>query len=287
MAKGLIMTRFGAAAAIAIYWLFLICSPALAQSGKDLARKADDSIVCDGGSRVEGKCSCPAGFDLLPASANAAGSGTCVKTDAENCLGGQMTVAGTCFCSGRVTMSDESYTLELVGGKCIPKRCPEHTYLRDGKCVASNDKGFGFTCRTGYIPDEANPGTATTGLHCVPDPAFCDPHMQRRDGSCPEVSAIAIDCFEATCVCRDPHADWVNYLCQCADRYRNVNGACVSVVAKPGAPTDASDELAQRHGCAHGMVRAHRDCVPSSRRYNAGGLLDYYLRWRANRFRAY
>jgi hypothetical protein len=124
MAEGLIMTRFGAAAAIAIYWLFLICSPALAQSGKDLARKADDSIVCDGGSRVEGKCSCPAGFDLLPASANAAGSGTCVKTDAENCLGGQMTVAGTCFCSGRVTMSDESYTLELSAASAFPSDVP-------------------------------------------------------------------------------------------------------------------------------------------------------------------
>src|SRR5260370_24598769 len=238
--KGLIMTRFGAAAAISIYWLFFIPSPALAQSEQGAARKADDGVVCEGGRLVEGRCSCPAGFNLLPANANVAGSGTCVKTNAENCLGGQMTVAGTCFWNGRVTMSGESYALEFVAGKCIPKRCPEHTYLRDGKCVASNDTGFGFTCRTGYLPDEANPGTAATGLHCVPDPAFCDPHMQRRDGSCPQSPAIAIDCFEARCVCRDPHADWVNYMCQCAEPYRNVNGACVSAVARPGGPRDTA-----------------------------------------------
>jgi hypothetical protein len=188
MAKGLIMTRFGAAAAIAIYWLFLISSPAPAQSEQSAPRSADDGVVCDGGSRVEGKCSCPAGFDLLPANANAAGSGTCVKTNAENCLGGEMTVAGACFCSGRVTMSGESYALELVGGKCIPKRCPEHTYLRDGKCVASNDTGFGFTWY-GRTATACRPGDGTTPVVCwitisVGEPIVSEPiesssHAQR------------------------------------------------------------------------------------------------------------
>src|ERR1700738_3230659 len=101
------------------------------------ARKASDSVVCDGGALTDGRCACPAGFDPMPAGATVAGGGTCVKTNAPNCLGGELTVAGTCFCNGRVTMSGDSYALELVGGKCVPKRCPEHTYLKQGKCLAS------------------------------------------------------------------------------------------------------------------------------------------------------
>jgi hypothetical protein len=245
-------------------------------------RKANDSVVCDGGRVSDGKCSCPAGFNLLPANSNVAGSGTCVRTNAANCLGGDLTVAGTCFCNGRVTMSGETYALELVGGKCVPKRCPLYTYLKDGKCIGTSDKAFGFTCRTGYIPDEANPGTAASGLHCLPDPTFCAPVEKRRNGDCPKSSAVAIDCFEGKCVCGDSHADWVNYLCQCAEPYRNVNGTCVSDVADPGARKpgekigsdqsgEPSEETARRHrSCGRGMVRAHAGCVPARRRYPVG-----------------
>ena len=258
-------------------------------------RKASDAVVCDGGALTDGRCVCPSGFQLMPASSSIAGSGTCVRTDASNCQGGELTVAGTCFCNGRVTMSGENYALELVGGKCIPKRCPEHTYLKDGQCVASNDAGFAFTCRTGYLPDEANPGTAATGLHCLPDPSFCDAGVKRRSGSCPKSSAVAIDCFDAKCVCRDPHADWVNYLCQCAEPYRNVNGSCVSEVtahaapgpeekAKPEQASEPSDEPARQKTCGHGMIRSHGTCVAAKRRYPAAAVVggtapgEYYLR---------
>jgi hypothetical protein len=252
-----------------------------AASGNCLAdikplRKASDSVVCDGGTLTDGRCACPAGYDLMPAG-NAAASGTCVRTNASNCQGGEMTVAGTCFCNGRVTMSGESYALELVGGKCVPKRCAEHTFLKDGKCVASADRNFAFTCRTGYIPDEANPGTAESGLHCVPDPSFCDPSVKRKDGACPKTLAVAIDCTEAKCVCRDAHADWVNYLCQCAASYHNVNGACVADTAdhrdekaKPDQPGEPSAEPAPRRACGRGMIRAHGDCVAARPRYHAG-----------------
>ena len=270
-------------------------------------RKASDNVVCDGGTVSDGKCGCPAGYNLMPADSHTTGSGTCVKTSAENCQGGELTVAGTCFCNGQVTMSGENYALELVGGKCVPKRCPEHTYLRDGKCVASGDKDFAFTCRTGYVPDEANPGTAATGLHCIPDPSFCDPNVKRRNGSCPKSSAVAIDCFEAKCVCRDPHADWVNYLCQCAEPYRNVDGACLSTAADRGnappveegrvdKPGEPADEPARRR-CGRGMVRSHGDCVAARRRYPAGvfeqappgNAGEYYLRRgsRTYRFNGY
>jgi hypothetical protein len=100
-------------------------------------RKATDSVVC---SLNEARCTCPAGFNLLPANGNVAGSGTCVRSDVQNCLGGDLTVAGTCFCNGRVTMSGETYALELVGGKCVPKRCPLYTYLKEGKCIETGDK---------------------------------------------------------------------------------------------------------------------------------------------------
>jgi hypothetical protein len=318
------VTRFSAVVAISICWLLFIPLPAHTQSAPvvsgqcaggtsdaagqcvcpanthldtasgscvaniNAARRADDSVVCDGGTLTGGKCACPAGFNLLPVNSSVAASGTCVKTNAQNCLGGELTVAGTCFCNGRVTMSGETYALEFVGGKCIPKRCPEYTNLKDGKCVATSDKGFGFTCRTGYIPDEANPGTAATGLHCVPDPTFCAPGVKRRNGSCPKSSAVAIDCFEAKCVCRDPHADWVNYLCQCSAPYRNVNGACVSSVADPrapvseekdklGQPRELSDEPARRRrSCGRGMVRTLAGCVPSRRTYPAGVFEEDY-----------
>jgi hypothetical protein len=139
--RGLLVTRFLAAAAISICWL--VFNPVAAHAGPniDTPRKADDSVVCDGGTLNNGTCSCPAGFNLLPANDNFPASGTCVRTNAENCLGGELTVAGKCLCNGRVTMSGETYGLELAGGKCIPKRCPEQTYLKNGKCAAVSDKG--------------------------------------------------------------------------------------------------------------------------------------------------
>ena len=83
-----------------------------------------------------------------------------MRSDAENCRGGVLTVAGVCLCDGRVTMSGEPYALEFLTGKCVPKRCPDQTYLKEGKCVASSDTRFSFTCRTGYIPDDASASTA-------------------------------------------------------------------------------------------------------------------------------
>jgi len=101
-------------------------------------RKADDNVVCEGGTVSNGLCLCPAGFNVMPTSANANG-GTCVRTNAENCQGGEMTVNGTCLCNGQVVMSGETYLLEYVHGKCVPKRCPLQTRLEDGKCVATSD----------------------------------------------------------------------------------------------------------------------------------------------------
>jgi hypothetical protein len=101
------------------------------------ARKADEAVVCNGGTVTNGGCACPAGFNLRPATGNASG-GTCVKTNAENCLGGELTVSGTCLCNGQVVMSGETYLLEYTSGKCVPKRCPIETLLKDGKCVATS-----------------------------------------------------------------------------------------------------------------------------------------------------
>jgi hypothetical protein len=85
---------------------------------------------------INGSCACPAGFHVMPVLGVAAG-GRCVRTDAENCLGGELTVSGVCQCSGQVRMSGEIYLLEFVKGKCIPKRCPIRTALKDGKCLAT------------------------------------------------------------------------------------------------------------------------------------------------------
>jgi hypothetical protein len=92
-------------------------------------------VVCDGGNVINGSCACPAGFHVMPV--NSAAGGRCVKTDAENCLGGEMTVGGTCQCNGQVRMSGDVYLLEFVRGKCIPKRCPVQTVLKDGKCITA------------------------------------------------------------------------------------------------------------------------------------------------------
>jgi hypothetical protein len=94
-------------------------------------------ITCNGGTASAGQCACPTGFRLMPASSDP--GGTCVRTDAENCLGGAMTVTGQCLCIGQVTMSGQVYDLEFAGGKCIPKRCP-----REGPCVAAAAKPGSF-----------------------------------------------------------------------------------------------------------------------------------------------
>jgi hypothetical protein len=134
------MTRFSAAAAISIFLVCLASFPANAQSGQDnvpFSRKMADNIVCDGGRVTGGRCACPAGFELMPDSVNS-GGGTCVKSHTENCLGGALTVDGKCLCNGQVVMSGETYLLEHVRGKCVPRQCPVQTLLKDGKCVATS-----------------------------------------------------------------------------------------------------------------------------------------------------
>jgi hypothetical protein len=97
--------------------------------------KADEAILCDGGSAASGRCVCPAGYIVMPPHGGGAG-GTCVRTDAANCQGGELTVGGTCMCNGQVIMSGETYLLEYTNGKCVPKRCPISTEMREGKCIS-------------------------------------------------------------------------------------------------------------------------------------------------------
>jgi hypothetical protein len=239
------------------------------------------AIICDGGTVAGTACTCPGGYTLLPATTG--GGGTCVRSNAENCRGGVLTVAGICLCDGRVTMSGETYALEFLAGKCVPKRCPDKSYLKDGKCTASNDTRFSFTCRTGYIPDDKVSGTAATGLRCVPDPTFCPPGAKRKDGTC-TTAAIAIDCFEGRCTC-GPNADWVNYLCQCTAPYRNVNGTCVTAAAdaeKKKPELQSTDPSPTRKACPRGTVRAQSgNCVAARPRLpSAGDLGGYYERYR-------
>ena len=100
-------------------------------------RRPELTIVCDGGEVADGTCACPAGFRLMPAPGDAAG-GTCIRTDAENCLGGELTESGKCLCNGQVTMSGETYLLEYSNGKCLPTRCPVNSTFRNGKCVTAS-----------------------------------------------------------------------------------------------------------------------------------------------------
>lgn len=226
------------------------------------------AIRCDGGTATGGTCTCPAGYTLLPA---ATGGGTCVRRNAENCRGGALTATGICLCDGRVTMSGEVYRLEFLDGQCVPKHCPDKTYLKDGKCVASNDTRFSFTCRTGYIPDDSVPGTAATGLRCVPDPAYCPPEAKRRDGGCTKTSAIPINCFENRCTC-GPNAEWASYLCECTAPYSNVNGTCVTAstasVGQSSKPElQSTDPAPRRRACSRWMVRTRSGkCVSVRRR---------------------
>jgi hypothetical protein len=94
------------------------------------------AIVCSGGTVTNGACVCPSGFNLMSSDGNAANGGTCVKAHADNCLGGELTVSGTCLCTGQVVMSGETYGLEYINGKCVPKPCPGQTVLKGGKCLA-------------------------------------------------------------------------------------------------------------------------------------------------------
>lgn len=99
--------------------------------------KPNEATICDGGTLSGGACACPAGFHLMP-TGHAAGGGRCVKLHAENCLGGELTVSGTCLCTAQVVMSGKTYGLEDVGGKCLPKRCPMHTVLKGDLCIAAS-----------------------------------------------------------------------------------------------------------------------------------------------------
>jgi len=111
--------------------------PTLSSSppSETITRRPDFSVACDGGTVVNGACTCPSGFHVLPASGGEAG-GACVRNNAENCLGGELTVDGKCLCSGQVTMSGETYLLEYARGKCVPMRCPVNE-LKEGKCTTS------------------------------------------------------------------------------------------------------------------------------------------------------
>ena len=127
------------------------------------------TIACDGGTVVDGKCACPAGFGLALSTDDPARGGTCVRTDADNCLGGAMTVAGLCLCSGQVTMSGQVYELEYAKGKCVPKRCP-----RDGPCNATNAGDTGKPVAPKLSSDEpqrrhgCGRGMVATRSGCVP-----------------------------------------------------------------------------------------------------------------------
>jgi hypothetical protein len=132
------MTRFSAAAAISIFLALFTSLPAPAQSGQYTpdGPPAADNPVCNGGSMTDGRCACPAGFDLLANGDNT--GGVCVRSHAENCLGGELTVDGKCLCTGQVVMSGETYLLEYSRGKCLPKQCPVQTLFKDGRCVATS-----------------------------------------------------------------------------------------------------------------------------------------------------
>jgi len=100
-----------------------------------ITRRPELAVTCNGGTVDNGACICPSGFRVMAASGDEAG-GTCVRTNAETCLGGELTVDGKCLCSGQVTMSGETYLLEYSRGKCLPMRCPV-TELKDGKCTTA------------------------------------------------------------------------------------------------------------------------------------------------------
>jgi hypothetical protein len=121
----------------------------------DIVTPLPDDNACDGGTVSKGACICPSGFVQLRVTANN-GRGTCVRTNAENCLGGEMTVDGKCLCSGQVTMSGETYLLEYSHGKCLPMNCPI-TAMKGGRCgtTASVDQSPEPERRSRPAPREA------------------------------------------------------------------------------------------------------------------------------------
>lgn len=184
------------------------------------------------------------------------------------------------------TMSGESYALEFLGGKCVPKRCPDNSYLREGKCVASNDTRFTFTCRTGYIPDDHIASTATNGLRCVPDPTFCPADAKRKDGTCAKTAAIGIACFEGRCLC-GPNADWVRLslpmhgaLSQCQrrlrvgiDGFRRYRRQEQAGAAIDGAVGEVGDVPARHGAHAFRQLRRRRRAAESAQRRRTRHLL--------------
>jgi hypothetical protein len=112
--------------------------PSLAASPppEKITRAPQLPIICDGGTVSDGACTCPSGYRMTTA-AGSAGGATCVRTNAENCLGGELTVGGQCICNGQVTMDGETYLLEYSNGKCLPMRCPI-TAMNGGKCVSTS-----------------------------------------------------------------------------------------------------------------------------------------------------
>lgn len=137
--------------------------------------KPRESMICDGGTLSGGTCACPAGFQLMP-TGHAVGGGTCVKLHAENCLGGELTVSGTCLCNGQVVMSGKTYGLEDVGGKCLPKRCPMHTVLKGGQCIAA------FS--TASAPEAAKPTPPRQAVRKGTYPRRCGRGMVRTHSGC-------------------------------------------------------------------------------------------------------
>jgi hypothetical protein len=122
------------------------------------------TITCNGGTASNGQCTCPAGYELMQLGTDS--GGTCVRTNAETCLGGQMTVTGECLCNGHVTMSGQIYDLEFARGKCVPKRCP-----RDGPCVtaaAKPDVDAAPKLSSDERPRDCGRGMVATRHGCVP-----------------------------------------------------------------------------------------------------------------------
>ena len=107
---------------------------------------------------------------------SAANGGTCVKRHAEKCLGGELTVSGTCLCTSQVVMSGETYALEYVKGKCVPKRCPEQTVLKGRKCIAIST--------TGAVPGPENTEAAPHDDHKGESRHHCGHGMIRTHAGC-------------------------------------------------------------------------------------------------------
>src|SRR5258705_12982528 len=115
-ASDLCLTRVSAVPGLAMAIVIPFCSllapvPARAQSDQGAPQDAGPSrqltiaprevletAVCEGGTVTGGKCTCPAEFKFLPAAFGTGGS--CVRSNAENCRGGDLTAAGICLCSG-------------------------------------------------------------------------------------------------------------------------------------------------------------------------------------------